>query len=173
MQYLTLIIVTTMLFSCTSQRLELKTVDKLDLEKYSGTWYEIARLPNSFEKGLKCITANYSLNSNGTVKVVNKGHKESEPDKISQATGKAKVPDAAVPGKLKVAFQWPFYGKYWVLKLDDDYSYAVVGTPSGKFLWILGRTPKMPADTLSELVEFCKQAGFNTDELIFVEHDCP
>jgi apolipoprotein D and lipocalin family protein len=171
MKYITLIFIT-MLFGCNSQKLALKTVDQLDLNKYSGTWYEIARLPNSFEKGLKCTTANYSLNEDGSIKVVNKGHKISAPEDVKQSTGKAILPDQSEPGRLKVTFQWPFYGKYWVIKLDPEYQHVLVGTPSRKYLWLLSRNPEMDDREMMEFVEFAKNKGFNINELIYVEQDC-
>ncbi|MFB6317511.1 lipocalin family protein [Saccharicrinis sp. FJH54] len=171
MRYLTLIIII-MLFGCKTQKLQLETVNQLDLKKYTGTWYEIARLPNSFEKGLKCTTANYSINDDGSIKVVNKGHKTDEPDKVKQSTGKALVPDKAEPGKLKVSFQWPFYGKYWVLKLDPEYKHVLVGTPSGKYLWLLSRNPDMDDREMLEYVEYAKSKGFNIQNLIYVAQDC-
>ncbi|MFB6340568.1 lipocalin family protein [Saccharicrinis sp. FJH62] len=171
MRYLTLILIT-MLFGCKTQKLQLETVDHLDLKQYTGTWYEIARLPNSFEKGLKCTTANYSLNKDGSVKVVNRGHKISDPGKIKEATGKALVPDTSSPGKLKVSFQWPFYGKYWVIKLDPEYQHVLVGTPSGKYLWILSRDPDMNDREMMEYVEFAKKQGFDIQKLIYVDQDC-
>lgn len=167
--YLLLIVI---LMACKSQKLELTTISELNLNAYTGTWYEIARLPNSFEKGLKCITANYSLNPDGTIRVLNSGQSIDSPKKQSNAVGKAKMVNPDEPGKLKVSFQWPFYGKYWILQLDKDYQYAIVGTPSGKYLWILCRTSTMDQTILDSLIANCKSYGFNTDNLIFVEHDC-
>ena len=157
---------------CKTQKLELNTVKEVNLERYMGTWYEIARLPNSFEEGLNCVTANYSLNSNGSVKVVNRGVDEDKPEKLSEASGKAKVPNTNEPGKLKVTFFWPFYGKYWILKLDEQYHYAIVGEPSGKYLWILSRSPQIDDELLNDLVQFCSKQGFDTRSLIFTEQDC-
>lgn len=167
----TAIIMITFLFGCKSQ-LPLKTVDKVDLEKYTGTWYEIARLPNSFEKGLKCTTANYSLNKDGSIKVVNKGHKIKDPSATKQSIGKAIVPDKTEPGKLKVSFQWPFYGKYWIIYLDNAYENVLVGTPSRKYFWILSREPQMDEATLKYLVDKAKEKHFDVSQLIYVEQDC-
>jgi apolipoprotein D and lipocalin family protein len=171
MKYI-LLIAALMMFGCNAQRLELTTVPDLDLEQYAGNWYEIARLPNSFEKGLKCITANYTLQNDGSVKVINSGFKIEEPTKQSTAIGKAKVVDANSPGKLKVSFQWPFYGKYWVLYIDENYTNAIVGTPSGKYLWILSRNDELNPEIIKDLVAKCKTFGFSTEKLIYVDHNC-
>jgi apolipoprotein D and lipocalin family protein len=97
-----------MLFSCKKETTDLPVVGEVDLEKYSGTWYEIARLPNSFEKGLKCVTATYRLREDGKIEVINRGHKIGKPGKISKIKGAARVPDSNQPAKLKVTFFWPF-----------------------------------------------------------------
>lgn len=170
MKHLTILMMT-LLFACKSQ-MPLSTVEQVDLNKYTGTWYEIARLPNSFEKGLKCTTANYSLNEDGSIKVVNKGHKISEPSETKQSTGKAIVPDKADPGKLKVSFQWPFYGKYWIIYLDEEYENVLVGTPSRKYLWILSRNKQMDEETLQALVEKARLKNFDVSQLIYVDQDC-
>jgi apolipoprotein D and lipocalin family protein len=161
-----------LLLGCKTQKLPLQTVDTLDLNRYMGRWYEVARFQHRFEKDLTCVTATYSLNNNGTVKVVNRGVNELDSTKVSVAEGKAIVPDPKEPGKLKVVFQWPFYGKYWVLKLAPDYSHVVIGAPSGNYLWILSREPKMDDLTLNELIAFCRKQGFDVSKLHFVSHNC-
>lgn len=145
---------------------ELKTVTNIDLQKYSGTWYEIARLPNSFEKGLKNITATYEVIDKNHVRVINKGVKEND-GTVSTARGKAKVPNLREPGKLKVTFFWPFYGKYWIFHLDEkDYQYALVGHPNRNFFWILARKPKIDEALYQSLLKIATDNGFDVSKVI-------
>ncbi len=166
-----LIMSLTLFFGCKSSQ-ELVTVDKVDLTKYAGQWYEIARLPNSFEKGLKCTSAHYSLNENGTIKVVNQGVSEIDSNKKSEAVGIAKVPDPKQPGRLKVSFFRPFWGKYYIFYLDEDYQNVLVGTPSRKYFWILSRNKQISENELNKLLGIAKKEGFNTEILIFPKQDC-
>jgi lipocalin len=150
----------------------LTTVPGVDLEKYAGKWYEIARLPNSFEKGLICCTAEYGLRDDGRISVINAGVKE-ESGKISSVKGKAWVPDPNEPGRLKVQFFWPFAAGYYIFHLDkENYRYALVGTPNRKYLWILARDPVMEDVLYRELVEVATKNEFRTDILIKVRQDC-
>ena len=160
------------LFSCTTTHKELQTVDKVDLQRYAGKWYEIARLPNSFEKGLTCVTANYSLKDNGNIKVVNRGHKKADKQVVKQSTGSARVPNKDYPAKLKVSFFWPFSGDYWILALDDNYQYAMVGAPSRKYLWILSRTKQLDKSIVNKLLNQAEQAGFDTGDIMMIGQDC-
>ena len=148
-----------------------KTVVKeLDLNKYLGTWYEIARYNHRFERGLVGVTANYSIRKDGKIKVLNSGYKKSLDGKFSQATGKAFVPDPELdPGKLKVSFFWNFYGDYFVLDLDENYQWAIVGSSSDKYLWILSRTPQLELDIYNELTDKIKSRGYDVSQLIKVE----
>ena len=160
------------LFSCKSQNPPLNVVQQLDIKKYTGTWYEIARLPNSFEKGLECITANYTLLENGKIQVVNKGHLAENLAKVKTAKGKAYIPDKNEPAKLRVTFFWPFYGDYWVLALDSEYQYALVGVPDRKYLWVLSRTVDMDDTIYQELLSVAKKNGFAVDKMVKVKHTC-
>lgn len=155
-------------FSCSKAPLD--TVPNVDIEKYSGTWYEIARLPNSFEKGLKCVTATYSLKENGKIKVENRGVKAD--GKVSDIEGTAWQSDGEYPGRLKVRFFWPFSGNYYIMKLADDYSYSLVGSPSRKFLWILSRSKSISEETKSELLQYAKDRGFAVENMEMILHDC-
>jgi len=150
-----------------------KAVGYADLKKYTGTWYEIARFPNSFERGLKCVTATYTLRDDGRITVLNQGHKIGEPSEIKKAAGVAWVPDKTYPAKLKVRFFWPFSGDYWILELDPSYRFALVGDPSLKYLWILSRTKKMEEADYLRLVEKAKENGFDISKLMLVQQDCP
>lgn len=155
--------------SCNKQPLE--TVSNLDLDQYLGTWYEIARLPTNFEKNLECVTATYASKDNGKIDVLNKGYNVKK-EKWEQANGSAKVPDSDKPGEIKVTFFWPFYGDYYVIDLDDDYQYALVGSPSRKYLWILARSSDVDENIYNQLVELAKDKGFPVEQLHKTKHDC-
>jgi apolipoprotein D and lipocalin family protein len=147
-----------------------KPVGGFELDRYLGTWYEIARLDHRFERGLSEVTATYSLRDDGGVQVINRGYKSAE-GQWDEAVGKAYfVGDPAV-GHLKVSFFGPFYGGYNVIELDKtDYQYSLVAGPDRSYLWILSRTPEMNADSLQALVTQAEKLGFATNELIYVEH---
>jgi len=170
MKFKITIIAIAMLSILSCSKAPLETVDQVDIQKYSGTWYEIARLPNSFEKGLKCVTATYSLKDNGKIKVENRGVKTDV--KVSDIEGTAWQPDSAYPGRLKVRFFWPFSGDYYIMKLADDYSYSLVGSPSRKFLWILSRSKSISDETKSELLQYAKDRGFAVEKMEMILHDC-
>jgi len=157
---------------CSTNKQTLNVVDEVDLEKYTGTWYEIARLPNRFEEGLKCITATYQLRSDGKISVINRGHNIENPEITEKAEGWAKIPNKQEPGKLKVTFFWPFFGKYWILELDEDYQHVLVGSPSRKYLWILSRDKEMNRPDYDDLVNKAKGKGFDISKLIKTKHDC-
>ena len=151
-----------------------KTVVKeLDIDKYLGTWYEIARFDHRFERGLEGVTANYSFREDGKIKVVNSGFKGSLDGEKSVSVGKAKIPDPNVPSKLKVSFFWFFYGDYFVLELDKDYQWAVIGSSADKFLWILSRTPQMDKNLYDSLIENLKARGYAIEDLIKVQQATP
>jgi apolipoprotein D and lipocalin family protein len=122
-------------------KVPLQTVAKVDLSRYVGRWYEIARYPNRFEKNCVAdVTADYSLRSDGKITVVNSCLERD--GKLNQSKGTAKVVDPATNAKLKVTFFWPFYGDYWIIGLDPEYRFAVVSEPDRRYLWILSRTPQ-------------------------------
>ena len=148
----------------------MQTVKNVDIERYMGTWYEIARFPHSFEKGLVGVTATYSLKKNGNIRVVNQGYKGSLQGKRSQAKATAKIPDPNEPGKLKVYFFFLFGADYYILELDEkDYQYALVGSSSINYLWILSRSPQMPEKTYQMLVEKAKELGYDMEKLMLVK----
>lgn len=151
-----------------SKMIDKTTVKELDINRYMGTWYEIARFPHSFEKNLVGVTATYSLRDNGKIRVVNEGYKKTLDGKRSSAEGKAKIPNKKEPGKLKVAFFWNFYGDYYVLELDKDYQWAMIGSSSDKYFWILSRTPQMDPDTYNMLLENARKRGYKLEKLIKV-----
>jgi lipocalin len=147
-------------------------VSGVDLNKYAGTWYEIARLPNYFERKLKCTSATYTLMEDGRIGVVNKGHYINDPGKTSSVKGIARIPDKSEPAKLKVQFFWPFSGDYWIMYLDRNYSYVLVGDPSLKYLWILAREKTMSDETYNMLKQKAVDNGYDLSTLIRVEQDC-
>ncbi len=147
----------------------LPTVSDVDLARYQGTWYEIARLPLSWEN--KCaanVTATYTLRPDGKVTVLNQCKKKDGTETAS--TGTAEVVGKE-NSKLKVTFFWPFKGDYWILALDPDYSWALVGTPNLRHLWILSRAPKLDAAVLDKLIEQARQLGFDTAKLTFTAQE--
>lgn len=147
-----------------------KTVVKeLDIEKYLGTWYEIARYDHSFERGLVGVTATYSMREDGKIKVENSGYKGTLSGKKSVAIGKAKIPNPEISSKLKVSFFLWFYADYFVLELDKDYKWAIIGSKSNKYLWILSRTPQLEDVLYNDLLEKIKKRGYDTSKLIKVE----
>lgn len=148
-----------------SQMIDKTTVKELDLNRYLGTWYEIARFPHSFEKNLVGVTATYSLRDDGKIKVVNQGYKNTLDGELSVAEGKAKIPDKMQPGKLKVSFFWIFYADYNVLELDENYQYVMIGSSSPKYFWILSRTPKMNSGTYEMLLEKARGRGYDLTNL--------
>ena len=147
-------------------------VSTVDLKKYMGTWYEIARLPNFFERKLKCCTATYSIREDGRITVLNSGFYISDPSKKTSSTGVAWVPDKNSPAKLKVQFFWPFSGDYWIIYLEKDYKYVLVGDPSFDYLWILSREKKMDEATFDMLLKKAVENGFDTKPIIKVEQNC-
>jgi apolipoprotein D and lipocalin family protein len=162
-----------MLVSCANRSamksIDTSTVDHLDIGKYLGTWYEIARFPHSFEKGLVGVTANYSLRDDGRIRVINQGYKETLEGRISRAEGKAKIPDPAYPMRLKVSFFLFFYGDYYVLELDKDYQWAMIGSSSPNYFWILSRSPRMDPEVYRMLLDNAEKRGYDLTQLIEVE----
>ena len=144
---------------------DIAAVQNFEPERYMGTWYEIARLPQYFERDLDEVKAQYTLNDDGTIKVVNSGVKDGEPTSI---TGKAKLkhPDAKPQtGELRVSFFWPFYSDYRVIELAPDYSYALVTAGSRDYLWVLSCKPTMDKAQLDGILERAKALGFELGEL--------
>lgn len=142
------------------------TVSKLDLNRYLGRWYEIARFPHSFEKDLIGVTATYTLLDNGTIEVLNQGYKKSFDAELNKAIGKAKTTNN--PGKLRVSFFLFFYSDYNIMELDPNYQWALVGSSTPNYLWILSRTPHMTDELYNSIVQKAKDRGYNTSKLILV-----
>ena len=138
------------------------TVPMVDLARYMGTWHEIAKYPNRFQKGCVGSSAEYRLAPDGkSVEVVNRCTGEGPDGKARSARGKARVVDPATNAKLSVTFFWPFSGDYWILALGPEYEYAVVGTPDREYLWFLARTPTVSRDLYDLLMREAERQGFD------------
>lgn len=148
-----------------------EAVTGFSLERYLGTWYEIARLDHRFERGLTKVTATYSMREDGGVKVVNRGFKKKK-GKWSDAEGKAYFVEEPDIGRLKVSFFGPFYGAYNIIALEqENYSHALVIGKKTKYLWILAREPELEPAVLDSLLEKARKLGFDTDELIYPQKE--
>lgn len=144
-------------------------VSPFDLQRYLGTWFEVARLDHRFERGLSQVSATYSLNADGSVKVLNRGY-NAEKGAWSEAEGRALFTGSANTGSLKVSFFGPFYGGYHVIALDPGYRWAMVIGPDPSYLWILAREPRIADGVRASLLAQASAAGVNTPELIWVDH---
>lgn len=149
-----------------------RTVDKVDLGRYMGKWFEIAAFPQRFEKGCHCTTAEYEMTDRGYVRVINTCRKGGPDGKVSHAKGKAFVVKGSGNAKLRVQFFWPFRGNYWIIDLAEDYTYAVVGDPSRKYLWVLSRTPEMDPALYDEIVRRIEAQGFDATKLVKADQSC-
>ena len=157
------------LFGCTGAPEGVTPVTGFELQKYLGTWHEIARLDHRFERGLSQVTADYSMRPDGTVKVVNRGFNATSGE-WKEATGKARFTGDSDIGQLKVSLFGPFYGGYNIIALDKDaYQYSLVAGPDSDYLWLLSRTPQMHPATVDALVGIAADLGFATDDLILVD----
>ena len=134
---------------------------RVDIERYLGTWYEIATIPQRFQKGCVGVSAHYSLREDGAIDVVNVCRKGTLDGKESSIRGKAWIVDRTTNAKLKVRFFWPFTGAYWIIELDEDYQWAVVGHPDRTYYWILSRTPQMDAALYDELIRRAAAKGYD------------
>jgi apolipoprotein D and lipocalin family protein len=154
------------LFASAAEKIPpVETVRHVDLNRYMGKWYEIAAYPMRFQKGCVASAANYTLQKNGEVEVVNQCRNETLNGKLREAKGKAWVVDPKTNAKLKVRFFWPFSGDYWIIDLGADYEFAVVGHPKRSYLWILNRTPKMDSVKYDGILERLKQQHYDVTRL--------
>ena len=144
------------------------TTPTLDIQRLMGRWYEIARYEHRFEKGMTHVSATYTLSGNGKIEVLNEGLKEG---KHKQIKGRAKQPNPQDPGKLKVSFFLWFYSDYYVLYIDPEYRYLLVGSSSDKYLWIMSREKSLAKETLDQLLDKLRVRGYDTDKLLFVAQD--
>lgn len=142
-----------------------RTVERLDIHRYMGDWFEIARYDNIFERGLVDVRARYTLLPDGTVKIENRG--TTPLGKQKTIFGTAFRPRPTVPTHFRVSFFWWFASDYNVIMLDPDYQWSVVSGKNGKYLWILSRTPVLPGETLDKIFNFLRTRGHNPGKLIF------
>lgn len=153
---------------CTSQKghIDYSTVSTLDLNRYMGRWYEIARFDHRFERNLEQCEAFYRLMPEGKISVENTGI-DSRTGRRKTSYGKAHA--GRRPGQLRVSFFWFFYSDYNVMALDERYQWVLVGSNSPDYLWILSRTPQLPQQTLNEIIDIARKRGYNTGKLLFVK----
>jgi apolipoprotein D and lipocalin family protein len=163
-QVLALVLVLAIM-GCTRLPQGIRPVQDFDLPRYLGEWHEVARLDHRFERGLTRVTATYSLNADGSVKVLNRGW-DATKGRWKEAEGRAVFIGSTQEGRLKVSFFGPFYGAYTVMALDPG-RYAMICGPDRSYLWILSRKPALDQATLQELVAQAKAQGFATERLIY------
>jgi apolipoprotein D and lipocalin family protein len=151
-----------------------ETVDTVDLEKYAGRWYDIASYPARFQEGCHCTTAEYEIvPGKNFIRVINRCVKfKNGHAKISTAKGKAFVVSNSGNAKLKVQFFWPFRGDYLIIGLAENYSWAVVGHPNRKYLWILSRQSAMTSDTYAGVLKLVRQKGYDPSRLVLTPQNC-
>jgi apolipoprotein D and lipocalin family protein len=147
---------------------KLEVVNDFEIDRYLGVWYEAARMPHGFEKNLSSVSANYSFNEDGTIKVLNRGFNDKN-QKWEEIEGVAKFKGSAEEGWLKVSFFKPFYASYKIIHLNETYTQAIVTGPSYGYLWILVRDPALPESELNELVAKARGFGFDSEQLIVVD----
>lgn len=151
-----------------------QVVSKVDLERYLGTWYEIARLPLRVQEGCHATTATYTKREDGRIGVLNKCYKDSFNGPLKEAEGVAWVVDEQTNAKLKVQFFWPFSGDYWILGLDqEDYQWALVGSPDRENMWILSRTPTISPERKALILSIARRKGFDVEALIYTPQPKP
>lgn len=143
-----------------------EVVPHVDLARYAGTWYEIARFPFRIQEGCFATVATYALRPDGKVAVVNQCRRDSFGGELSIARGTARVLDPTTNAKLAVTFFWPFAGDYWIVELGENYDYSVVSGPDRRYLWILARTPTLPDDRYETIVAKLKSRGFDVSRLV-------
>lgn len=148
----------------------MQVVPSVDLNRYAGKWYEIARLPNRFQRHCASDTsASYTLRPDGKIAVVNACR--ASDGRMKTAKGTARLAGNKEPNtKLKVTFFWPFYGNYWIIDLDPDYRWAVVGEPSRKYLWVLSREPRLDDTLYRQILDRAKQKGYDLAPLMKTKH---
>ena len=150
------------LSGCSPDR-AIPAVDNFDLNQYMGTWYEIARLPNRFERGMTQVSAQYTLLSSGEVEIINRGIKN---DRKKSVRGIARIPRKACGAELEVSFFKPFFSSYRIVQLGPDYRYSIVIGSNRKLLWVLARTPALSPQDRAEIKDFLLKHNFPPDQLI-------
>lgn len=166
-QRLTVLAFILVLAGCTGTPDGIEPVTGFDKDRYLGTWYEIARLDHSFEEGLSQVTAEYTKNDDGSIKVINRGYNKAE-DEWQEADGRAVFVSDSDEGHLKVSFFGPFYASYVVFGLDEEYSTAYITGYNRDYLWLMARTPEVSEQTLEQFKARAEAKGFDLEELIIV-----
>ena len=172
MKKLMILLSTLLLTACLGMPKQVQPVNNFQLERYLGTWYEIARLDHSFERGLSHVSANYSRLPNGQVRVLNRGYSEQK-QAWKDIEGKAAFVQTPNIGHLKVSFFGPLYSSYVITDLDESYQYALISGYNHSYLWILARQPQIPDAVKQRLIAKAQSLGFDTRQLIFVQHTPP
>ena len=147
----------------------IEPVDNLELNRYLGKWYEIARLDHACERGLEAVSAEYSLRDDGGIRVINSGY-NTDTQSNQEAEGRAYFVDQPNLGYLKVSFFGPFFGSYVIFELDENYQYAFIAGNTTNYLWLLARTPEVSQELVNQFINRATQLGFDTSQLIFVDH---
>lgn len=160
-------LITLVLTSCIGVPDGIEPVRDFDANRYLGKWYELARLDHSFERGLQQVSAEYSFRDDGGIRVVNRGY-DTDSGIWDKAVGKAYFVQTPDIGHLKVSFFGPFFGSYIIFDLGNNYEYALVTSSDRSYLWLLSRTPELAPEIQQALLEKIEAAGFNSQELIFV-----
>ena len=148
-------------YSSNHKDIDRSTVTDVDLNEFMGKWYEIARFNHRFERDMSAVTATYSMMDDGKIKIINRGTRDGKP---TEAIGKAKTTDTA--GRLRVSFFWIFYSDYNILAMGPQGEWALIGSKSPKYLWILARTPRIDSTTLESIIKLAQARGYDTDKLI-------
>jgi len=169
---LTLALIPGLFFSCTGRPpADDHSVGSVDLDRYIGRWYEIASLPAPFQKDCHCTTAEYILKGD-YLRVINRCRRGSNRGELDEAKGKAWPVKGSHNSRLKVSFFWPFKGDYWVIALDKDYQWVMVGHPQRKYLWLLSRKPKISRELYDSLVEGAASLGYQVERLKTMDQSC-
>ena len=158
-----------MLSGCLTVPDGIEPVDNFELNRYLGKWYEIARLDHSFERGLEAVSAEYSLRDDGGIRVINSG-RNTDTQANQEAEGRAYFVEQPNLGYLKVSFFGPFFGSYVIFELDENYQYAFIAGNTTNYLWLLARTPEVSQELINQFISRANQLGFDTTQLIFVDH---
>lgn len=143
------------------------TVENVDLDRYLGLWFEVARADHGFEEGCQGVTAYYEYRDDGDIRVINRCWKDSLDGELDVAEGRARLAEPGDTAKLEVSFFGPFFGDYWILELADDYSWAVISEPAGRYVWILSRDPQPGEAFIEERLSFLQSLGYDTEGLIY------
>ncbi|WP_394692515.1 lipocalin family protein [Hyphobacterium sp.] len=142
-------------------------VASVDVDRYLGTWFEIARADHSFERNCHGVSAYYERREDGLIRVINRCWEGGLDGELDVANGRARIADPETNAKLEVSFFGPFFGDYWIIELADDYSWAVISEPQGRYLWILSRSPQMAPEVLQARLDYLHRLGFDTEGLIY------